>query len=93
MASFRNFNIEWDTRLCEVDERIGYFHTWEQWSKPVGASPMIGGPPAGVISMVFGIVEFPEGVERVDPINIKFVDDEHDMLCQLWRAEVGRREK
>lgn len=36
---------------------------------------MIGGPPAGVIAYVFGIVEFPEGVERVEPIYIKFCDE------------------
>ena len=26
-------------------------------------------------------------------VKIKFVDEEHDVLCQLWRAEVERREK
>ena len=75
MGSFGDFKIEWETRLCEVDGIIGYFHTWEQWSKPLPASPLAGGPPAGVISMVFGIVEFPEGVKRVDPTSIKFVDE------------------
>ena len=75
MASFADFKVEWETRLCEVNGRLGYFHTWEQWSKPVGESPIIGGPPAGVISNVFGIVEFPEGVERIIPTWIKFVDE------------------
>ena len=84
MAKFEDLQIKWGTRICEVGDRIGFFHTWEQWSKPVGES---------AISMLFGIVEFPEGIERVDPTQIKFVDDEHDVLCQLWRAEVERREK
>ena len=93
MAKSIDFKIKWDTRICEVGDRIGFFHTWEQWSKPVSESPIAGGPPAGVISMIFGIVEFPEGVERVDPSQIKFVDEEHDVLCQLWKAEVERREQ
>ena len=75
MASFADFKVEWETRLCEVDGRIGYFHTWEQFSKPVGASPLMGGPPAGVISQVFAIVEFADGVERVDPVYIKFIEE------------------
>lgn len=86
MAKFSDFKIKWGTRICEVGDRIGYFHTWEQWSKPVGESPLVGGPPAGVISMLFGIVEFPEGIERVDPTDIKFVDDKHDILCHLWKV-------
>ena len=42
---------------------------------------MIGGPPAGVLSMTFGIVEFVDGIERVDPVKIEFCDDEHTSLC------------
>lgn len=81
MASLLNdVKVGWNTRLCVVDGRTGYFHTWEQWSKPLPASPLQGGPPAGVMSMVFGIVEFVNGIERVDPVNIKFCDEEHTML-------------
>ena len=58
------------TRDCEVDGRPGYFHTWEHFSKPA----------AGVIAQVYGIVEFSDGVERVDPCSIKFTDaDNHDL--------------
>lgn len=74
MASVMSCNIEWKTRLCEVNGRLGYFHTWEQYSRPVGESPFVGGPPAGVIAQVFGIVEFEDGVERVEPNLIKFLD-------------------
>ena len=81
MASFPNFKIQWETRDCMVDGKPGYFHTWEQWSRPVEASPMIGGPPAGVLSMIFGIVEFADGIERVDPVKIEFCDYEHASLC------------
>ena len=75
MASNLNAKIKWETRLCEVGGEIGYFHTWEQYSQPVGASPFVGGPPAGVIARVFGIVEFEDGVREVDPCRIKFCDE------------------
>ena len=47
-------------RLCKIKNtgKYGYFHTWEHYSKPVEASPLVGGAPAGVISKVFAIVEF-----------------------------------
>lgn len=38
--------IEWKTRLCQVGEKLGYFHAWEHYSKPLEASPLIGGAPA-----------------------------------------------
>lgn len=72
--------VEWINRLCEVGDRIGYFHTWEHFSKPIPASPMIGGEPAGVFSKVWGIVEFSDGVERVDPTDICFCDEGNEML-------------
>lgn len=25
-------NVEFPTRLCEVNGELGYFHLWEQWS-------------------------------------------------------------
>lgn len=37
----------WTTRLCKVGEKLGYFHTWEHYSKPLPASPLIGGEPQG----------------------------------------------
>ena len=75
MASNLNAKIKWETRLCEVSGEIGYFHTWEQYSQPVGESLIVGGPPAGVIAQVFGIVEFEDGVERVEPYRIRFCDE------------------
>lgn len=36
-------NVEFPTRLCEVNGKLGYFHRWEQWSKVVNASPLRGG--------------------------------------------------
>ena len=63
-------------RPCTVNGEKGYFHLWEQYSRPVDTSPLIGGAPAGIISCVFGIVEFPDGVRRVEPTNIAFTDKE-----------------
>lgn len=72
--------IKQERRLCTVNGETGYFHTWEQYSKPMEASLLIGGAPAGVFSKVFGIVEFEDGVRRVDPWVIKFCDEENEML-------------
>lgn len=65
-------NVELPTRLCEVKGELGYFHLWEQWSNVVDASLLRGGHPAGQIGQVYGIVEFKDGVRRVDPVSIKF---------------------
>lgn len=88
MASFK-IPIKQHTRSCMVEGRPGVFHLWEQYSQPVQASPMIGGPPAGVVSYVNGIVEFADGVKRVDPCYIEFTDEEHAALCahEKWLAE------
>ena len=42
--------IELKSRLCQVGEKFGYFHAWEHYSKPLEASPLMGGAPAGVFS-------------------------------------------
>lgn len=70
-----NFKIEWETRLCEVDGELGYFHTWEQRSN------------------VFGIVEFPDGVKRVDPARIKFCDEQNAMLYEMAKRMKGENDK
>lgn len=73
-------------RLCKVDGNLGYFHTWEQYSKPLEASPLVGGAPAGVMNMMFGIVEFSYGVRRVDPIRIVFCDEENKILSDIEKT-------
>lgn len=62
-------------RLCKVYNKTGYFHTWEHYSEPIPASPYIGGSPEGVFSRLYGIVEFLDGVERVEVCDINFCDD------------------
>lgn len=81
MAQYNsNFTVEWETRLCEVNGKIGYFHTWEHWSNVVDASLLRGGHPGGQVGQVFGIVEFQDGVRRVDPMKIKFCDETNAIL-------------
>ena len=90
-----NCEIRWETRLCEVDGELGYFHCWEHWSNVIDASPLRGGHPGGQIGQVYGIVEFTDGVRRIDPAKIKFCDDENAILVwRRWRntiAPVNRR--
>lgn len=79
-----------ERRLCWVfkedypeGKRYGYFHCWEHYAKPIEESPLRGGAPAGQFSKVYGIVEFSDGNERVDPVHIHFEDDESQYLKTL----------
>ena len=60
-----------------------YFHCWENWSNVIDASPLRGGHPGGQIGQVYGIVEFKDGVRRIDPAKIKFCDDENAILAEM----------
>lgn len=84
-------NVEFPTRLCEVNGKLGYFHRWEQWSKVVDASPLRGGHPGGQNGQVFGIVEFEDGVRRVSPSSIKFCDEENAILCEMAKHHEALR--
>lgn len=86
-----NCEIRWETRLCEVDGELGYFHCWEHWSNVIDASPLRGGGhPGGQIRQVYGIVEFKDGVRRIDPAKIKFCDDENAILVwRRWRNTIA----
>ena len=70
-----NCEIRWETRLCEVDGELGYFHCWEQYG-----GIMVGSNPGGQYSRIFGIVEFDDRIERVDPTKIQFIDETHNYL-------------
>ena len=85
-------NVEFPTRLCEVKGELGYFHLWEQWSNVVDASLLRGGHPAGQIGQVYGIVEFKDGVRRVDPVSIKFCDEENAILCEMAKHHIAAKE-
>lgn len=72
-----------ERRDCTVNGEPGYFHCWEQYSKPVSESLLRDGAPAGVISFIRALVEFPEGMRYVYPEDIQFCDEEHESLCAL----------
>ena len=78
-----NCEIKWETRLCEVNGELGYFHCWEHWSNVIDASPLRGGHPGGQIGQVYGIVEFPGEVRRVEPCKIHFKDEINDVLRMM----------
>lgn len=84
-----NMEIRWETRLCEVNGELGYFHTWEHWSNVVDSSPLRGGHPGGQVGQIYGIVEFKDGVRRVDPSKIKFCDEINANLCEIEKAWGG----
>lgn len=72
-----------EVRLCKVGGELGYFHTWEQFAKPIEAGLTIGSHPAGQLSSIFGIVEFQNRVARVDPEQIRFCDGLHYDLSKM----------
>lgn len=80
-----NCEIGWKLRLCEVNGELGQFHIWEQWSNVVDASLLRGGHPGGQIGQVYGIVEFKDGIRRIDPAKIKFCDEENTILAEMDR--------
>lgn len=82
-----NCEVKWETRLCKVKGELGYFHCWEHWSNVVDASPLRGGHPGGQIGQVYGIVEFKDGVRRIDPSQIIFCDEQNAMLCGMAKHD------
>lgn len=74
-------------RLCIVNGVFGYFQCWEFYADVVPASLTIGGAPGGQISRVYGIVEFSDRVQRVDPSAIQFVDEKNLSLYGLTNTK------
>lgn len=62
-------------RLCKVNKELGYFHYWEQYANATDSE--------GQYSRVFGIIEFDDRIERIDPSKIQFIDDTHNFLYNL----------
>lgn len=83
MATLSDITVSPKLRSCTVNGELGYFHCWEHFSQPIGASPFVGGAPAGVVSKVYGIVEFADGVRHVDPSTIKFCDEVNAYLVEM----------
>ena len=62
-------------RPCYVNEEKALFHRWEDKSKIVEPSVMVGGHNGGVLKYTVAIVEYENGrVAEVFPNYIKFVD-------------------
>ena len=80
MAILSDITVRPELRSCTVNGALGYFHCWEHFSQPIGASPFVGGASAGVVSKVYGIVEFADGVRHVEPSTIKFCDETNAYL-------------
>ena len=80
MAALSDITVRPGLRSCTVNGEPGYFHCWEHFSQPIGASLFVGGAPAGVVSKVYGIVEFADGVRHVEPSTIKFCDETNAYL-------------
>lgn len=85
-----NCEVRWETRLCEVEGELGYFHLWEQWADVVAASALKGGHLGGQVGRVYGIVEFKDGVRRVDPAKIKFCDEANAVPNAMSSADWSR---
>lgn len=81
--------IQPERRLCEVDGKLGYFHCWAQYATTV---PQIGPLPGGQESHLYGIVEFSKSIRRVNPEDIRFVDEENHNLAALEDANKVTKE-
>lgn len=82
-ASGLSFEVKPELRLCEVNGEIGYFHCWEHWANVVDAGFAVSSHPGGQVARVHAIVEFKDGVKRVDPSYIKFCDETNDILKEF----------
>lgn len=80
MASLSNITVKKELRLCKIGKELGYFHCWEQYGDVIFPGITVGSNPGGQYSRVFGIVEFDDRIERVDPTKIQFIDETHNYL-------------
>ena len=87
-------NTEENIRLCEVSHhQIGYFHCWTNVDKVQSLIENGTTKQIGVVSSVFGIVEFEDRVELVKPEEIHCVDETHTMLVGFGKhANINEKE-
>ena len=91
MASLSDITIKKELRLCKVGKELGYFHCWEQYGDVISPGLMVGSHPGGQYSRVFGIIEFDDRIERVDPPKIQFVDEIHNFLHEYSETITGKK--
>lgn len=70
-----------NTRHCIVNDKKAIFHTFEQYSKIVPPSLLVGGDNGGVIAEVFAIVEYEDGtLGRAYISSLRFTDRETEEI-------------
>ncbi len=63
-------------RPCLVKGEKALFHQWASRSEIIPPSVALGGHNGGVVSRVFGLIEYDDGkMAEVYPENIQFVND------------------
>lgn len=95
MASLSDFTFKKEHRLCKVGKEFGYFHCWEQYGDVIFPGLTVDSHseyPDGQYSRVFGIVEFYDQIERVDPTKIQFVDETHERLLEHSKMITNKEE-
>lgn len=90
MASLSDITVKKELRLCTVRGEYGHFHCWEQYGDVIFPGLTVGSNPGGQYSRIFGIVEFYDRIERVDPSKIQFVDETHDYLRAYPKTTMGK---
>ena len=80
MATLSDITVKKELRLCKVNKELGYFHCWEQYADVIAPGLAVGSHLGGQYSRIYGIIEFDDRIERVDPSNIQFVDETHTFL-------------
>lgn len=92
MTSLNDITVKKELRLCKVGGEVGYFHCWEQYGDVIFPGLTVGSNPGGQYSRVFGIVEFYDQIERVDPTKIQFLDETHERLLEYYKMITGKEE-
>lgn len=88
MAAFNDITVKKELRLCKVGKEFGYFHCWEQYSEVIEPEIRRASHSGGQYLRLFGIVEFEDGIERVTPEKIKFVDETNAFLAKMNKVEL-----
>ena len=95
---FDNVQFVYERRLCKVGSRkkseFGYFHRWEQYADVISPGMTVyDAHPGGQYARIFGIVEFSDRVERVDPSHIQFMDEDAEYLSRMNEIFSDKLEK
>lgn len=74
--------IRADLRPCIVKNRKALFHKWNDKSKILEPSPMVGGHGGGILKYTVGIIEYEDGVvTECYPYEIRFIGAKFMEYC------------